>query len=243
MVHYRVLPPYSMFIVWFVLCCLLPSCEVVEAYRARLKQQQAKLHTLTREIPLTNTISTSRISSLSSSLSLMSPPTKTRLASLYDSGSYEDKVRYNYLERMVKRKRIEVDELLRQHQEVDDPLVMRMSYIATKAHYNLTKCIKREYYGKDELIQMTVMVDMKRRSPTIPHQTNIIDYPNAAEFCKLLATVHVDAFMINTDDMEYGGSLDDLKTCTKAMKAFRPEKPPACIHKDIIIHPIQVMQS
>jgi indole-3-glycerol phosphate synthase len=67
-----------------------------------------------------------------------------------------------------------------------------------------------------------------------------VDYPNAAEFCKLLAAVNVDAFMINTDEIEYGGSLEDLKSCAKAMKAFNPLKAPACIQKDLIIHPIQV---
>ncbi len=37
-----------------------------------------------------------------------------------------------YLERMVERKKIEVDSLLRRHQAADDPLVMRMSYIASE---------------------------------------------------------------------------------------------------------------
>lgn len=37
-----------------------------------------------------------------------------------------------YLERMVERKKIEVDSLLRRHQALDDPLVMRMSYIASE---------------------------------------------------------------------------------------------------------------
>lgn len=40
-----------------------------------------------------------------------------------------------YLERMVERKKIEVDSLLRRHQAIDDPLVMRMSYIASECRY------------------------------------------------------------------------------------------------------------
>ncbi len=164
----------------------------------------------------------------------------TKMLAFTRGDSYDDRLRYNYLERMVARKRVEVDEMLRRHQDHDDPLMMRMAYMATTGSYNLTRCIKREYYGKDELIQMSVMVDMKRRSPTIPHQIDVVDYPSASEFCKLLAAIHVDAFMINTDETEYGGSLEDLKSCSKAMKAFNPQKAPACIQKDLIIHPIQV---
>ena len=44
-----------------------------------------------------------------------------------------------YLERMVERKKVQVDRLLRQHQEPDDPLVMRMSYMASECKYNITK--------------------------------------------------------------------------------------------------------
>lgn len=38
---------------------------------------------------------------------------------------YNDRIP-NYLEKIVARKKIEVETLLRQHQELDDPLVMRM---------------------------------------------------------------------------------------------------------------------
>jgi hypothetical protein len=44
-----------------------------------------------------------------------------------------------YLERMVERKKVEVESLLRRHQEADDPLVMRMSYMASECLYNVTK--------------------------------------------------------------------------------------------------------
>jgi hypothetical protein len=40
-----------------------------------------------------------------------------------------------YLERMVERKKAEVDSLLRRHQAVDDPLFMRMSYMASECRY------------------------------------------------------------------------------------------------------------
>jgi indole-3-glycerol phosphate synthase len=151
-----------------------------------------------------------------------------------------DQRRYNYLHHMVERKKVEVEDLLRRHTDADDPLLMRMSYMASRGNYNLTQSIKREYFGKEELIQMSVMIDVKRRSPTIPNRREIVDYGKADEFVRLLAAIHVDAFLINTDAIEYGGSQDDLKLASKAMKKFRPEKPPPCVQKDLIIHPIQV---
>ena len=40
-----------------------------------------------------------------------------------------------YLERMVERKKAEVDSLLRKHQAADDPLFMRMSYLASENRF------------------------------------------------------------------------------------------------------------
>ena len=40
-----------------------------------------------------------------------------------------------HLERMIAHKKIEVDNLLRRHQAMDDPLFMRMSYMANECKY------------------------------------------------------------------------------------------------------------
>ena len=145
-----------------------------------------------------------------------------------------------YLDRMVERKKIEVDLLLRQHQNLDDPLVMRMSYMASVNHYNLTKSLKRAADGKEKLHTMGVLVDLKRRSPTIPDRRNIVEFEHAGKFAELLTLAGADAFLVNTDKMEYGGSSSDLKDVIAAVKKARPLNPPACIVKDIIIHPVQV---
>jgi predicted LPLAT superfamily acyltransferase len=42
-----------------------------------------------------------------------------------------------YLERMVERKKAEVDSLLRRHQSPDDSLVMRMSYLSSECRFAL----------------------------------------------------------------------------------------------------------
>ena len=174
---------------------------------------------------------------VSNAIEVSSLQKQTQLASMNENSDFR---RYNYLHAMVERKKIEVDDLLRRHTAVDDPLLMRLTYLNNKASFNLTHSIKRPYLGKDELVQMSVMVDVKRRSPTVPSQREIVDFGRADTFTTLLATIGVDAFFINTDDMEYGGQLEDLTLAVAAMKKFRPEKPPAIVKKDIFIHPIQV---
>lgn len=145
-----------------------------------------------------------------------------------------------YLERMVERKKIEVDALLKRHQAVDDPLVMRMSYMSSECKYNVTKALKREPDGNGGLHTMSVMVDLKRRSPTIPGARNIVEFSSASKFADLLALSGVDSFLINTDEQEYGGTFSELKECVKSTRLVKPKNPPAMIHKDIIIHPVQV---
>lgn len=50
-----------------------------------------------------------------------------------------------YLGYMVERKKIEVENLLRRHQEPDDPLVMRMSYMASEC--KLVPCAFHEGFS------------------------------------------------------------------------------------------------
>lgn len=148
-----------------------------------------------------------------------------------------------YLERMVERKKIEVNALLKQHQDQNDPLFMRMAYIASENKFLVTSAVKTtsaESSGSDAHL-MTVMIDMKRKSPTVPANRNIVEYTKADKFCELLTLSGVDSFLINTDQYEYGTAESDLKDCAKVSKLARPLKPPAIIHKDIIIHPIQVL--
>ena len=164
-------------------------------------------------------------------------PTAALRSSRSNSGSSASA---SYLERMVERKKIEVDALLKRHQSMDDPLVMRMSYMASECKYNVTKALKREPDGKEGLHTMSVMVDLKRRSPTIPESRNIVEFANAGKFAELLALSGVDSFLINTDQQEYGGNFGDLKECVKSVKVSKSRSPPPIINKDIIIHPVQV---
>ena len=148
-----------------------------------------------------------------------------------------------YLGRMVQKKKAEVDILLRQHQDVDDPLVMRMSYMASENKYNVTNSLKMPGDGPEMLHTMSVLCDLKRRSPTIPESRNIVEFASASSFAEVLTTAGVDGFFINLEESEYGGKQGELKDCVSATKAAKQEKPPACIAKDLIIHPMQVAKA
>lgn len=145
-----------------------------------------------------------------------------------------------YLEDMVSRKAVEVENLLRRHSAPDDPLMMKLSYTSTAMFSNATNCIRKPGGPKDDHM-MSVIVDVKKKSPTIPSQRNVVDFSSAADYCCLLSNVGVDAFFVNTDDVDYGGSWDDLRSTSRALEKIKPDCTPACIAKDVFIHPIQVL--
>ena len=103
---------------------------------------------------------------------------------------------------------------------------------------------------------MSIIVDMKRKSPTIIERRNIVEFSSVSKFSELLTRVGVDGFLVNTNDIEYGGYENDLKDTVQSVKSTKLSMfssgssrvsssliIPACIHKDIIIHPIQVSRS
>jgi len=119
---------------------------------------------------------------------------------------------------------------------------MRMTYIASESKFNITNSLKRDAYGPDKQHTMSVVIDMKRKSPTIPHSRNIVEFSSASKFSELLTLSGADAFFVNTNEMEYGGKYSDLKECSRAVRNIK-KSPPACIQKDVIIHPVQIAQA
>ena len=113
------------------------------------------------------------------------------------------------------------------------------SHLFFRTRYNITNSLKRDA-DSDNLHTMSVIIDMKRQSPTIPSSRNIVEFANAAKFAELLTLTGVDGLFVNTDELEYGGNFNDLKECVRAVKLKKPKLAPACICKDIIIHPVQV---
>lgn len=151
-----------------------------------------------------------------------------------------------YLERMVERKKIEVNQMLKRHDKPDDPIFMRMAYMASECKYNVTNSLKKaatSSVNENDPHCMSVLVDMKRKSPTVPVNKNIVEFSSAGKFCDLLALSGADAFLINTDEFEYGGTESDLQECSTVAKTSKPDSPPATIVKDIIIHPVQIAKA
>ncbi len=162
---------------------------------------------------------------------------RSRLAKITLSASAS-----SYLESVIDRKRVEVDNLLRRHDRDDDPVKLRLNYAATVNTFNLTNSVRKSGFGPNNLHRMSIIVDVKRRSPTVPSQQDIVFFEDAAQYVELLTKVNVDAFFISTDS-DYGGNFDELKSCSKRVREVKPDLPPAIIHKDFIFHPIQVRKS
>jgi hypothetical protein len=108
---------------------------------------------------------------------------------------------------------------------------------------------------------MSVLIDVKRKSPTCPQvfimnlctlilysnkkyfylqNRNVVNYAQANKFAELLALTGADGLLINENTEEYGGNKGDLKACASSIRKLSKVKCP-CILKDIIIHPIQVL--
>lgn len=108
--------------------------------------------------------------------------------------------------------------------------------------FSVANALRRKV-GKDGLHTMSVMVDVKRRSPTNPDHRNIVDFSTASKFTELLTLAGSDAFLINTEEVEYGGNFNDLKQSVQSTRSVRPANPPPCVQKDLIIHPVQIAQA
>jgi indole-3-glycerol phosphate synthase len=146
------------------------------------------------------------------------------------------------VDQMVKRKKIEVDNMLKRHQSKDDPLFMRMTYMAEN-QFHYAKSIKKPADGPEKLHTMSVVFDLKRRSPTIPENRNVVAYENPGQFAELLTYAGVDAFFVNVDETDYGGKNSDVADVVAGVRKAKPENPPPVILKDLVIHPIQIAQA
>ena len=62
-----------------------------------------------------------------------------------------------YLERMVERKKVDVNSLLKRHQDPDDPLFMRMTYMASENRFvSIIKMLSTTNY-KQSLLYLSVI--------------------------------------------------------------------------------------
>ncbi|RYG67845.1 hypothetical protein EON64_06525, partial [archaeon] len=62
--------------------------------------------------------------------------------------------------------------------------------------YNATRAIRRPPVGLSKSHTMSITVDMKRTSPTLPSHRQVVDYADAGHFGGLLGQVGVDVVMV-----------------------------------------------
>lgn len=144
---------------------------------------------------------------------------------------------------MLSRKKAEVDILYKRHTDSDDPVRRRLDFVASECCMNLTRSLMRGLSGpeRDNVNHLSVIIDMKRRSPTVPHCKSILDFHNAKDFAKSLYLSGVDCIFSNVDSLEYGGDWTDLEGCVQASRQYTTRIPPPVVVKDAIIDPIQVI--
>uniref|UniRef100_A0A7S1TYS9 indole-3-glycerol-phosphate synthase n=1 Tax=Phaeomonas parva TaxID=124430 RepID=A0A7S1TYS9_9STRA len=136
----------------------------------------------------------------------------------------------------VQRKRYEVQQLYREHDDATDPIRLRMGYMSQNFTLQATSRIRRQ---GDEL-RLSVCYDLKRFSPTGVRPAQVVGFADAGQMAATLADAGVDAILVNTDFNSYGGDVADLKAAVAATKDLPEERRPAIVMKDIIIDPIQV---
>ena len=112
----------------------------------------------------------------------------------------------------------------------------------TLSSFNLTNAIKRiDLPDKGTYQTLSVLCDMKRRSPTVPERREIVDFDDAGRFAGLLIKSGIDAVMVNTNEAAYGGNVEDVRKVFSAVRRIKPSDPTPIVAKDIIVHPIQVL--
>lgn len=85
---------------------------------------------------------------------------------------------------------------------------------------------------------LAVIAEIKRRSPSAGA---IRESVAAADQARRYRSAGADAMSVLTDDKYFGGRLEDLVEVTTELA--RHPAPPACIRKDFIVHPIQVLEA
>ncbi|BAM39979.1 anthranilate synthase component II [Theileria orientalis strain Shintoku] len=145
--------------------------------------------------------------------------------------------------KMITDKYSEVDKLIEGHSDPNDNLQLRLNFLQCTSNLKLSDMLRRNSNQKHH--KLSVIADMKRRTPT--HNptcdNNVLSYSNAGEVGLSMASVGFDIIFVNTDEVNYGGHINDLyKTFLELRKLGRRERP-AIVMKDIILHPIQIAQA
>lgn len=103
--------------------------------------------------------------------------------------------------------------------------------------------------------RLAVIAEIKRRSPSAGA---IKEGAAAVEQAKIYQAAGADALSVLTDEKYFGGALDDLLQVSEYLRGGDPSgagystapmvpasqpKPPPCLRKDFMVHPVQVLQA
>ncbi len=103
--------------------------------------------------------------------------------------------------------------------------------------------------------RLSVIVDMKRRSPTTPtvmhfkvytsfkylnkQFPNVLSFDDAGDMADIFDEAGADCLFINTDS-DYGGSIQEIKRIQTKLTSSNRGRDLCLVRKDFIIHPVQV---
>ena len=153
---------------------------------------------------------------------------------------------------MIERKKYEVSRTLDEHKGIGDPLTQRLGFVSETSSYRLTRALRRGALGDTR--QLSVLADMKRLSPTASANMprTVAGFVDAGRRAQEIAAQGVSVVMVSTDEMGWGGKLDDLDDVLATTKAARKgeltpsgeqQRDVAVVMKDLIIHPIQIAEA
>ena len=156
----------------------------------------------------------------------------------------------NDMLQLLQRKQYEIRELEKRHRDPADPVRQRLNFVSETSSLALTRALRLNVLGeREEERRLSLVADMKRRSPTardLPHDVD--DFADAGRrSVELFAGFGANVVMVNTDEMGWGGSLDDLHAVVAARdggveegEGKKEKKHCAVLAKDIYLHPLQI---
>ena len=158
---------------------------------------------------------------------------------------------------LIQRKWYEVKQLDRAHHDPADPVRRRLSSVNDSSSLTLTRALRP--FKLDEVEEfdnrpISIVADMKRLSPTAKELPREVDeYMDAGRRSRELYDWGVNVVMINTDEMGWGGNLDDLRSVGKSRRQVLHKQnggvgdrdtlsdaSRAVLAKDIYLHPLQI---
>ncbi|AFZ79131.1 hypothetical protein BEWA_019770 [Theileria equi strain WA] len=145
--------------------------------------------------------------------------------------------------KMITEKHSYVDKLINEHSKFDDKLQLRLNFLQCTQNHKLSEMLRRN--SDESSHKLSVIADMKRRTPTHNPKCDdkVLSYIDAGEVALNMASAGFDVIFVNTDEIVYGGHVQDLHKSFLELRKLGRRKRPAIVMKDIFLHPIQIAQA